>query len=177
MPQGTSIKRSIFRLLADPRPWHEGCPPRGMKLTQPILTTLSRELSHGNPWWALVVLNEYLRPTTPLHTAFVSHCKRRMPLDSQLARRLYAGARYEELSLEERACVGVRTMTHPSHAPCARRFTSANQTTKPTTRHHAPTPSTQTTTPSARKRGNDRPLYLEGFARCSRSACSTRIRS
>ena len=82
-----------------------------MKLTQPILTTLSRELSHGNPWWALVVLNEYLRPTTPLHTAFVSHCKRRMPLDSQLARRLYAGARYEELSLEERACVGVRTMT------------------------------------------------------------------
>ena len=81
---------------------------RGMKLTQPILKTISSQLCHGNPWWALVVLNEYLEPNSPLHGALLRLFRRRVPINSELTARLYAGARYYDLSPEERVYIGAR---------------------------------------------------------------------
>jgi len=90
---------------------------RGMKLTQPILKTISRQLCHGNPWWALVVLNEYLEPSSPLHAVLVRLFQRRVPIDSGLAARLCAGARYYGLSPEEQAYIGARVITTRSNTP------------------------------------------------------------
>lgn len=85
-----------------------------MKLTQPILKTISYQLCHGNPWWAFVVLNEYVEPSSPLHDVLVRLFRRRVPIDSMLATRLYAGARYHDLSPEERAYIGARaSITRP----------------------------------------------------------------
>ena len=87
---------------------------RGMKLTQPILKTISHQLCHGNPWWALVVLNEYVEPSSPLHAVFIRLFRRRVPIDSGLTARLYAGARYHDLSPEEQVYIGARvTITRP----------------------------------------------------------------
>jgi hypothetical protein len=88
-----------------------------MKLTQPILKTISRELCHGNPWWALVVANEYLNPTSPLHAALVKLFQGRVPYRSDLTHRLTSGARYQELSPEERHRVGSRVMRKPFITP------------------------------------------------------------
>lgn len=79
-----------------------------MKLTQPILKTISYQLCHGNPWWALVVLNEYVEPSSPLHAVLLRLFRRRVPIDSELTARLYGGARYHDLSPEERAHIGTR---------------------------------------------------------------------
>jgi hypothetical protein len=101
-----------------------------MKLTQPLLKTISHQLCHGNPWWGLVVMNEYLEPTTPLHTALRAVFKRRVPSSSELAQRLCSGALYKELSLDEQVQIGSRVAHRPIHAPTPPR--SYN----PTLRHH-----------------------------------------
>lgn len=89
----------------------------GMKLSQTFLRTISRELYHGNPWWALVVANEYLNPTSPLHAALVKLFHGRVPERSDLSHRLTSGARYHELSITERDRVGSRVMRHRSSTP------------------------------------------------------------
>lgn len=98
----------------------DGMPPahsRGMKLTQPILTTISRQLCHGNPWWALVVLNEYLEPETPLRSAIVALFRQRIPAPSTLADRLCAGALFRDLSQEEQVHIGPRMVTDRIREP------------------------------------------------------------
>jgi hypothetical protein len=92
-----------------------------MKLTQPILKTISRQLCHGNPWWALVVLNEYLEPSSPLHTALLQLFRRRVHGQSVLAQKLCAGALYENLSGEERLLIGSRVSGASISKPLAPR--------------------------------------------------------
>ncbi len=92
-----------------------------MKLTQPILTTISRQLCHGNPWWALVVLNEYIEPTGPLRSAFVALFRQRIPAPSTIADRLCAGALYKDLSQDERLHIGPRMNTDRFREPLVSR--------------------------------------------------------
>jgi len=92
-----------------------------MKLTQPILTTISRQLCHGNPMWALAVLNEYIEPTAPLRSAFVALFRRRIPAPSTVADRLCAGALYKDLSHEEQLHIGPRINTDRFREPLASR--------------------------------------------------------
>ena len=88
-----------------------------MKLTQPILKTISRQLCQGNPWWGLVVLNEYLIPASPLHAALVTCFRRRVATDSELAHQLCRGARWQDLGLEERSQIGSRAVSDARRLP------------------------------------------------------------
>lgn len=110
-PQTSVANISHYDRLRQPHGGTSCALPRGMKLTQPILKTISRQLCHGNPWWGLVVLNEYLAPTSPLHAALVTRFRRRVPTDSELARQLCSGARWQDLGLEERSQIGSRVAT------------------------------------------------------------------
>ena len=102
--------------LRDPSCWHRACSWGDMKLTQPILKSISHQLCHGNPWWAIVVLNEYLEPASPLHVALMRFFWRRVDHDSKLAHRLKAGALYRDLSPEERTLIGSRVVTRNMYA-------------------------------------------------------------
>ena len=120
---GGNHKCSYFQVVIKTMWRHVACTIGGMKLTQLILTTISRELSNGNPWWALVVANEYLEPTSQLHKVLVKLFKGRVDEDSDLTRRIHSGARYADLSAAERDRVGSRATFHrPSilALPCNR---------------------------------------------------------
>ena len=147
---------------------------RGMKLTQPILKTISHQLCHGNPWWALVVLNEYVEPSSPLHAVFIRLFRRRVPIDSGLTARLYAGARYHDLSPEEQVYIGARvTITRPlAQVPFRKgRGTFRDGNRRLPSRHKRRSISGKKRNASKRSR------HFDGFALCSRSACSVRSRS
>jgi hypothetical protein len=91
-----------------------------MKLTTPILKSLCNELAHGNPMWALIVLNEYLSPNDPLHRACVQRAKSRLSQatqSSELAMRLFAGATYQQLPVELQRDVGPRASNKKPAAP------------------------------------------------------------
>ena len=83
-----------------------------MKITTAILKHLSHQISHGNPWWGLVVANEYVRANSPLHHALAVQFLRRVGAPSgdlkRLADKLSAGARYNELSPALQIQVGRR---------------------------------------------------------------------
>ena len=89
-----------------------------MKLTQPILKTIAYQLHSGNPWWGLLLTNEYLLPDSPLHTTLCALFRKRVPDGSALAERLLSGARCKDLSAEQRAHIGTRAsrLTVPSVA-------------------------------------------------------------
>jgi hypothetical protein len=83
-----------------------------MKITSPILKHLSLQISKGNPWWGMVVANEYLPTSAPLHHALASNFIRRIGSTSGelkiLADTLIAGARYDQLNPDLQQLVGNR---------------------------------------------------------------------
>lgn len=83
-----------------------------MELTQPILKAIAYQLHSGNPWWGLLLTNEYLSPDSPLHTTLCALFRKRVPDESALATRLLSGARCKELSAEQRAHIGTRASPH-----------------------------------------------------------------
>jgi len=94
-----------------------------MNITTPILKQLSLEISHGNPWWGLVVANEYLSAGSPLHNALAHHFLRRVEAAGgdlkRLAEKLIAGARYNELTPSLQSKVGKRDYSVRRRAePC-----------------------------------------------------------
>jgi hypothetical protein len=83
-----------------------------MKLTQPVLKAIAYQLHSGNPWWGLLLTNEYLLPDSPLHTSLCALFRKRVPDRSVLAERLLSGARCKDLSAEQRAHIGTRASPH-----------------------------------------------------------------
>jgi|688.fasta_scaffold274654_2 hypothetical protein len=162
---GTDEHILYFRVVTKWMRWHGTCSISGMKLTQPILTTISRELCHGNPWWALVVANEYLEPTSPLHTALVKLFQGRVGEDSDLTRRIRSGARYVELSAAERDRVGSRGTLHRPPIPTIPRDHKERQ------RARGRRPPVRRALRSAPPRGA--PIHREPTHRVSKSLTST----
>lgn len=83
-----------------------------MKLNEPILKAIAYQLHSGNPWWGLLLTNEYLLPDSPLHTTLCALFRRRVPDESTLAERLLSGARCKDLSAKQRAQIGARASNH-----------------------------------------------------------------
>ena len=81
-----------------------------MKITNLILQQVSQQVAYGNPWWGLVVANEYLSPTNPLHRALVCCFHKRLgsTANHNLVEKLVSGFRYAELPPDLRALIGIR---------------------------------------------------------------------
>lgn len=95
-----------------------------MKLTLPILKDLSHQISHGNPCWGMLVVNEYLKPSSPLHRALATQLLSRVSAINgergELIEALVAGMPYNKLSPHLQAQVGTREVfirgrSLPSH--------------------------------------------------------------
>ena len=106
------IEHSPFRGLGAHQLWHIYCRARyHMKLTPFLFRTLSKEITTGNPLWALAVLNEYLTANDPIRRACVHHAQARLSpavRNSDLFVRLVRGETYIELPSELRAHVGCK---------------------------------------------------------------------
>ena len=83
-----------------------------MKLTQPILKAIAYQLHSGNPWWGLLLTNEYMLPDSPLHATLCALFRKRVPHGSELAEKLLSGARSRDLSADQRAQIGARASSH-----------------------------------------------------------------
>lgn len=157
-------------LLAGTEPAHVG----DMKLTQPILKSISHQLCHGNPWWALVVLNEYLEPASPLHVALMRLFWRRVDHDSKLAHRLNAGALYRDLSPEERTLIGPRAVTPTMYA---RAVTNEHATTRNHTDRRPPSRRAMRSRPTIREqRPRNRSLQKRGYLTSTMSPAAPALR-
>lgn len=83
-----------------------------MKLNQTILKAIAYQLYTGNPWWGLLLTNEYLLPDSPLHATLRALFRKRVPEGSELAEKLLSGARSADLSAEHRSQIGARAPSH-----------------------------------------------------------------
>jgi hypothetical protein len=91
-----------------------------MRLNNQLLQLLSHEILHGNPFWGLVVANEYLSPGEPFHTALIRCFQERVGAasSSPLAQLLTRGACFSELPKDLANEVGPRKTTAPMrHIP------------------------------------------------------------
>ena len=88
-----------------------------MKITNLILQKLSQQVAYGNPWWGLVVANEYLCTTNPLHRALVRrfHMRLGSTANHKLVEKLVSGFRYADLSPDLRALIGSRELLKPGN--------------------------------------------------------------
>ncbi|MEY4668897.1 MAG: hypothetical protein RL518_1596 [Pseudomonadota bacterium] len=143
-----------------------------MKLSQPLLKTISYQLCHGNPWWGLVVINEYLAPTTPLHTALCNVFKRRVASQSELAQRLCSGALYDDLSLEEQRQIGSRAASPSRGAPIRPRAIDLTQRNRDRRR---PARRQESITPATIKGGRPSPLSMRITLKTSTCAPALRV--
>lgn len=99
-----------------------------MNITTPILKHLSLQILAGNPYWGLVVANEYLAASSPLHDALVRQFVRRVGSISgelqSLANKLIEGTRFDELPPQLQSKIGVRAFAlgrEESHYPLTTR--------------------------------------------------------
>ncbi len=89
-----------------------------MKLTPAILREISFQVTHGNPWWGILIANEYMRPSEPLHHALQRQAMQRYlrlrasgaPSLGKLEAMLRSGTRAAQLSPVELARVGARAV-------------------------------------------------------------------
>jgi len=82
-----------------------------MKLTQTILKEISFQVTTGNPWWGLILANEYLSPDSDLHRALYKRAIDRLGSSSirhPLARKVRQGHRANMLSAALRRSIGCR---------------------------------------------------------------------
>jgi hypothetical protein len=105
-------KLSHYQLLKPALRWHASCLSFPMQITNLILQKLSQQVAYGNPWWGLVVANEYLSTANPLHRALVHHFRARLgsTTSNPLAEKLVNGSRYADLPQDLRALIGCRTL-------------------------------------------------------------------
>lgn len=85
-----------------------------MNLNTTILREISFQLTQGNPWWGMLLANEYLDETNPLRSAFILRFKQSISEASaehgSLANALIRGKRRNKLSAKQLALVGSRVM-------------------------------------------------------------------
>ena len=83
-----------------------------MNITSPILKQLALQISQGNPWWGLVVANEYVPASSPLHHALARQFVKRVGVTfgdlQRLADQLIAGAHFDELTPQLQRQIGKR---------------------------------------------------------------------
>ena len=121
-----------------------------MHITQTILQEISFQITTGNPWWGLVVANEYLPPDSGLYKALYQRAMLRLGRGAAhlpLAHKLRRGYRANMLPAELRASVGpriipirrvltTRTGTRVSARATQRRHSTPRLTNR---RHHSRT--------------------------------------
>lgn len=84
-----------------------------MKMTPAIFQEISFQVAEGNPWWGLMLANEYLTSGDLLHRALRQRLSRRGGCDrlsKKVKAGLLAGARASEISPAQLASVGGRTV-------------------------------------------------------------------
>lgn len=84
-----------------------------MRLTPMILKEISFQVTKGNPWWGLLLANEYLHPSDLLYQALQGQLRRRpdgAPRLGKLEAALQSGARAKQLSATQLAQIGTRTL-------------------------------------------------------------------
>jgi len=103
-----------------------------MKLNTAILREISFQLTEGNPWWGMLLANEYIDQTHPLRAAFEMRFTKSVGTSSAgrgtLAAALLRGKRRSELSKALLSTVGSRGMrerTSPASALGTRTAISA----------------------------------------------------
>lgn len=95
-----------------------------MKLSNTMLRVISQEVLNGNPWWGMVVANEYLSSSSPLLKAVENQFKSRIgaAASSPLAQHLLAGERFADLPLSLRDEVGGRFVNPRQKTPASYSF-------------------------------------------------------
>jgi hypothetical protein len=85
-----------------------------MNMNTTVLREISFQLTQGNPWWGMLLANEYLEQTNPLRNAFVVRFKSSIgdaPVDrGSLADALIRGKCRRALSAKQLASVGSRVV-------------------------------------------------------------------
>ncbi len=84
-----------------------------MQVNTPILRELSFQIGAGNPWWGMLLANEYLESSDYLRKALVARFLARLTPDERnktLARSLIAGRRACQLSATLRSQIGSRSV-------------------------------------------------------------------
>jgi hypothetical protein len=84
-----------------------------MQLNTPILREVSFQISAGNPWWGMLIANEYLQGSDYLRRALVTRFLARITPDERsntLARSLVEGRRAYQLPEDLRNQVGSRSV-------------------------------------------------------------------
>jgi hypothetical protein len=138
-----------------------------MKITSPILKHLSLQISNGNPWWGLVVANEYVPASSRLHHALASQFIRRIGSTSgdlkRLADKLIEGARFEQLAPHLQLEVGKRRFSPLREADpqprIARTFPSPTAR-RPPLRHRNSARPKHLTTPIRDEQGNRSLMFM-----------------
>jgi hypothetical protein len=108
-----------------------------MNITTTILREISFQLTQGNPWWGMLLANEYVDQTDPLRSAFVFRFKQSIGNASDergsLADALIRGKRRNGLSAKQFALVGSRVMpktrTITPHSPSVLRHSRRDAAT------------------------------------------------
>lgn len=87
-----------------------------MKLNTAILREISFQLTEGNPWWGMLLANEYIDQTHPLRAAFEMRFTKSVGNSSAgrgtLTAALLRGKRRSELSKALLSTVGSRSVRH-----------------------------------------------------------------
>ena len=86
-----------------------------MELTVAMLQEISFQISEGNPWWGLLLANEYLSPHELLHQALYQRAMTRLggsAAKHPLAKKLRRGYRASMLPEELRRHAGQRCLRH-----------------------------------------------------------------
>jgi hypothetical protein len=94
-----------------------------MRLNTTILTELSYQLTIGNPWWGMLLCNEYVLDGERLRPIFVARFIARIgeaAATTPLAQALIQGATRSELSLEQVSEIGGRASRNVRSVPTMR---------------------------------------------------------
>jgi hypothetical protein len=110
-----------------------------MELTVAMLQEISFQISEGNPWWGLLLANEYLSPHELLHQALYHKAMARLGRSAAkhpLAKKLRRGYRASMLPDELRRHAGQRCLRHVASSSAS--FLSMPRTARISARRQRP---------------------------------------
>jgi hypothetical protein len=118
------LQSCIFNGLVRFNVWHTTCPCKDMELNTTILREIAFQINQGNPWWGMLLVNEYLDVDDVLRRGLATQFVERIAHQktAPLAKKLLDGNPLQELPRELRSAVGARTVrpTRPIPAPRTR---------------------------------------------------------
>ncbi len=114
MPHTQERNTHNIRYLTSSVARHGSCLTWGMQLNTSILRELSFQISSGNPWWGMLLANEYLQSSDYLRKALVARFLARIAADKRcnttLAQSLIAGRKACQLPDDLRSQIGSRSV-------------------------------------------------------------------